>query len=172
MTTRNQVDMDREETAGKLYNVILLRSCLIVMVLFGEAPAHPFCFSSAESEYGVSAVLLRAMAFHESGNNPRAVNYNKDGSYDFGLMQINSGWYSSLGPNRWDRLGDPCYNTRVGAWILARCVQRHGYTWEAVGCYNAKSSSKRIKYAWNIYSSLQRAGRGKAPRKSNIFIAQ
>ena len=92
---------------------------------------------------------------------PSAVNYNKNGSFDYGLMQINSSWYGELGRERWMRLGDACYNVQVGAWILSQCVQRYGYTWAAVGCYNAFSKDKRAVYANRVYRTLEAAARGK-----------
>ncbi|MCL4492143.1 MAG: lytic transglycosylase domain-containing protein [Nitrospirae bacterium] len=144
---------------------------ILAMVLLYATGAYAFCFDEAGSEYRISDDLLRAIAHHESGNNPGAVNYNKNGSYDYGLMQINSGWYSTLGPRRWAGLGNPCFNTKVGAWILSRCIQKHGYTWEAVGCYNAKSKDKRVKYAWRIYNSLKRYGKERSPVKSNMHIS-
>jgi soluble lytic murein transglycosylase-like protein len=144
---------------------------IIGIVLLYAAGTHGFCFDEAGSEYGISAELLRAIARYESGNNPGAVNYNKNGSYDFGLMQINSGWYNMLGPQRWASLGDPCFNTKVGAWILSRCIQKHGYTWEAVGCYNAKSKNKRMKYAWRIYNSLEPSRKERCRVKSNMYIS-
>jgi soluble lytic murein transglycosylase-like protein len=87
----------------------------------------------------------------ESHFNPSAFNCNKNGSFDYGVMQINSWWYKKIGKNLWNDLGNPCTNIKVGAWILAQCIQRYDYNWEAVWCYNAVSKSKRKKYAKKIY---------------------
>jgi soluble lytic murein transglycosylase-like protein len=59
---------------------------------------------------------------------------------------------------RWMALGEPCYNARVGAWILAQCFQSHGYTWEAVGCYNARNKIKRATYARKVMKALEENG--------------
>ena len=96
---------------------------------------------------------------------PSAVNYNKNGSFDYGLMQVNSSWYGELGYERWTRLGDACYNVQVGAWILSQCIQRYGYSWVAVGCYNGVSKDKRAAYANSVYQAL------KIPVRSNRFPA-
>ena len=113
------------------------------------------CFISAGRTYDISPNLLWAIAKVESNFNHGAVNYNKNGSYDYGIMQINSCWYKDLGHDRWMMLADPCYSIYVGAWILKQCISKHGYTWEAVGCYNASSKHKRNKYAWTVYRVLK-----------------
>lgn len=115
-----------------------------------------FCFEEAGRFYGISPELLRAIAEVESNYNPNAINYNSNGSYDFGLMQINSAWARTLGMDNWLRLGDPCFNVMVGAWVLAQCIDRYGYTWEAVGCYNARSPEKRTRYANKVFRALMK----------------
>lgn len=127
-----------------------------IIVLFIVAPAYTFCFEEAGAMYGVSPRLLWAIAKVESGFNPSAVNYNQNGTYDFGVMQINSMWRRSLGKNIWQALGDPCINVKVGAWILAQCIQKHGYTWKAVGCYNASSEYKGMLYIKRVYGELKK----------------
>ena len=47
-------------------------------------------------------------------------------------------------------------NVKVGAWILAQCIARHGYTWKAVGCYNTAPKNKRNAYARKVYDVLVR----------------
>ncbi len=128
----------------------------LVAILFITASAFSFCFDEAGARYGINPDLLRAIAEVESRCNPRAFNQNGDGSYDFGVMQINSRWYTVLGHETWIGLSDPCFNVHVGAWILKGCIDRFGCTWEAVGCYNASSKEKRRQYAWKVYDALKR----------------
>jgi soluble lytic murein transglycosylase-like protein len=92
-----------------------------------------------QSRYQVSSALLYAIARTESGLNPQAIGRNGNGSRDIGLMQINSDLAADAGlPRHHERdLFEPCTNIHVGAWILAGNVSRLGYTWEAVGAYNA-----------------------------------
>jgi len=139
-----------------LKGIILILTLIIIPVSgFG------FCFEEAGELYGISPVLLWAIAGVESDFNPQAVNRNGDGSYDFGVMQINSSWAPILGLDAWLKLGDPCFNVKAGAWILSQCIERHGYTWKAVGCYNARSSEKRAGYANRIYRKLKEIGGGR-----------
>ncbi len=119
-----------------------------------EITSDPFCFGEAERIYGVSAKILWAISRTESGHRPHSVGYNKNGTYDFCHMQINSSWAPVIGQDRWQSLSDPCYCTKIGAWVLAQCIKRNGYTWNAIGCYNANSSDKRTAYAKKIYRTM------------------
>jgi soluble lytic murein transglycosylase-like protein len=140
-------------------SIRLRRNCGLVLLLlffvfYRASCAYSFCFVEAGNEYNLSPDLLWAIAKAESAFDPHALNRNPDGSYDYGLMQINSSWANVLGPDVWASLSDPCQNVKVGAWILSQCVDRFGYTWRAVGCYNATSESKRKLYAARIYRIL------------------
>jgi hypothetical protein len=115
-----------------------------------------FCFEEAGRIHGVSHELLQSVARVESGLNSKAVNINKNGSSDLGLMQINSAWIQTLNLNRDELISNPCYNVMTGAAILRQCIDRYGYTWEAVGCYNAKSKGKRVGYSWKIFRELKK----------------
>ena len=128
----------------------------VILLLSFPALASAFCFEQAGAEYDVSPQLLWSIAKMESGFAPEAVNWNPNGTYDYGLMQINSGWARRLGARVWQSLGDPCTNVKAGAWILAQCFRRYGYTWEAVGCYNASNERKRQEYARKVYAVFKR----------------
>lgn len=129
-------------------------TCLLIISL-ACLPVHAgaFCFEEAGSLYGISPQLLWSIAKTESNFNPRAVNRNSNGTYDYGLMQINSSWAKRLGKT-WNDLGEPCTNVKVGAWVLAQCIQDYGYTWRAVGCYNSRTPSKGDRYAGKVYRVL------------------
>lgn len=125
------------------------------------------CWDKAAARYGVSPQLLYAVARVESNLNPSAVNSShraRTGSYDIGLMQINSRHLPALarfGISEAD-LYDPCTSIMVGAWLLADLFSRHGVTWDAVGAYNAACTqlkgpdcrAARSKYAWLVYRRL------------------
>jgi soluble lytic murein transglycosylase-like protein len=135
---------------------------ILLLSLIATSPivANAACFEEAASRYQVPSVLLKAISRVESAGNPHALNRNKDGSFDIGHMQINSRWLPKLShfgisP---DQLWDPCTNTHVGAWILAQAVRRIGYSWTAVGAYNAGSPEKRDRYARKVSAALKREG--------------
>jgi len=127
-----------------------MRSSIIVtaiaLALGIGARAQAFCFNRAGVMYGISPELLEAIARVESGLDPDAINRNRDGSSDYGLMQINSRWQEKLSGN-WQHLSEPCYNVMVGSWILRQCINRYGYTWDAVACYHTGKGISDLKGA-------------------------
>ena len=114
---------------------------LILSVLFlsvSTAYAQRYCFNRAAFKYGLPVSLIKAVAYTESGFNPQAIDYDNNGTYDYGVMQINTVWYKQLKPY-WNYLADPCYNVMVGSWILYRCVKRFGGIKKGLACYNSGS---------------------------------
>ncbi|MCA8275644.1 lytic transglycosylase domain-containing protein [Burkholderia sp. AU30280] len=144
-----------------------LRRWTVAATLFvacASGAAAKDCFTQAGERHGIDPLLLVAIAKVESSLNPDAINYNRNGTYDIGLMQINSSHLPRLiktGVTRKRLIDEPCTSIDTGASILAGFIERHGYTWNAVGAYNAGSSEKRKparqSYAtkvWREYRAL------------------
>jgi hypothetical protein len=154
---------------GKIRTVLLAALLLVTL----GTDAFPFCFEEAGQQYSINPQILRAIAKVESNFNPAAINMNTNGTYDFGLMQINSSWAATIGKERWKELGDACTNVKTGAWILSMCMNKYGYTWKAIGCYNSQTPDKRDKYAKMVFNQLQHVKpvaqeASYAPLKDNI----
>lgn len=136
---------------------------LFISALFVSFSAHATCFDQASKRYGIHPDLLRAISKVESNGNVKTTNRNRNGSRDIGHMQINDSWLPKLkqfGITE-QSLFDPCTNTLVGAWVLARNFRELGRNWNAIGAYNAKSSEKRKIYASKVNSALQKIRKGK-----------
>ena len=114
------------------------------MLLFFPCTCLGFCFDEAGELYGVSPEVLKAFSYVESNYRADAVNKNNNGSEDRGHMQINSLWERRLGEGWSYLISDPCYCTKVGAWILRQCMDRYGNSWNAIACYNTGRSPEEL----------------------------
>ncbi|ALI05719.1 MULTISPECIES: transglycosylase SLT domain-containing protein [Pseudomonas] len=129
---------------------------------FGMAQAHAWCWSKAGQLHAIEPELLQAIAEVESGLRSDAINHNRDGTRDIGLMQINSihlPRLSTQGITEQRLLDDPCLSVEVGASVLAGFITRYGYNWTAVGAYNAGNSPRRqaarLRYARKVWQRYQ-----------------
>lgn len=139
---------------------------LILLALsISTASARADCIDNAAARAGQDSLLVRAIAWQESGMRADVVRRNRNGTEDIGLMQINSAWLPELA--RWgigrEQLLDACINAYVGSWILARNVVAHGHNWRAVGAYNAVSPHKQLRYANQVYERWLRLQRNASP---------
>jgi len=109
--------------------------------------------------------LLKAISLQESSGRANAFNRNSNGSYDIGLMQINSMWLPTLARHgiSAQHLWDPCVSTLVGAWILSNNFSRLGYNTQGLGAYNAASPHKRELYARQVLRRLPQVVSASSP---------
>jgi soluble lytic murein transglycosylase-like protein len=124
--------------------------------LLATAPAHADCFDEAAKYQKVNPLILRAIAWQESHNQPNAMNKNANGSIDYGLMQINSvhlGQLAQYGIST-TMLMQPCKSVYVAAWHLRQKMNKYGNTWQAVGAYHSETPSLRDQYSRQIINIL------------------
>lgn len=138
---------------------------IVFFVNTGFALANDWhsCLSSTSDKFQIDKSILLAIAQVESNFNSCAVATNKDGSEDLGLMQINSWWLSKLenyGITKEELLSNSCLNLQAGAWILRQNFDDFGFTWKAIGVYNAGTSrnseieKRRQIYAYKVFNAL------------------
>lgn len=151
-----------------LSRFFLMLSCWLLC--FGTAKAY--CFEQAGRRYGLNPTLLEAIGQTESSLRPQATNlthHARTGTYDIGLMQINSSWLPKLAAfGIAEHLREPCQNVMVGAWILANHMRESGFDWNGVGAYNAscrtlsaaQCRTVRADYTWKVYRNWTRAPAG------------
>lgn len=155
----------------KLYLALGISMAFPVMGLATTAHANPMlesksfsnCYYQSAQKYRVPPELLIAISYTESSFNVQAKGVNKGGSQDYGLMQINSTWLPKLKREfgiGLSNLFEPCTNIEVGAWVLAHNIKTYGWTWNAVGAYNARSEDKRAIYIKKVVKNLEKFHRG------------
>ncbi len=111
-------------------------------------------FIEAGKRFGINPKLLQSIAKVESNFNPNAVNLNTNGSVDIGIMQINTihlPLLSQFGIKQKD-LFNPRININFGAFVLAKCLDKHGMTVNGLNCYNGRLENN--PYALNILKQL------------------
>ena len=158
----------------------LLLTALTGIAIAVPAAANATCWEAASQSNGIPVDVLKAVAKTESNFNPKAVNKNSNGSYDIGMMQINSGWLPKLEAFGLTEasLYDACTNLKVGAWILSNNAKKLGWNWNAIGAYNvgcakldaAECDRRRNQYAWKVHTALRKVTDIKAPMP-NAMVA-
>ncbi len=89
--------MEKPREAKRSDPCLFLVLTALLSTGFWGSGVDGFCFQEAGEAYGVSPFLLEAIMVVESQGDAGAINRNSDGSYDFGLMQINSCWAKPWG---------------------------------------------------------------------------
>lgn len=126
------------------------------------------CWDEAARYHGLDPWLLYAVAYVESTHNPNVISKpNRNGTYDIGLMQINSVHLPRL--QRYgitqSTLMDACASTYVGAWIMADNIRRYGWSWQAIAAYNVGSLNTPARaqigrrYAGKVYEAYGKLSR-------------
>ena len=93
------------------------------------------------------------------GGRPALIQPNTNGTFDLGLMQINTIWIGSLaryahmtGPAVTDRLlHDPCFNIANSAAIVRVCLtEAHGNLMVAIGYYHSHTPARSMAYQQKV----------------------
>ncbi len=115
------------------------------------------CITQAAQCFQINPLIIKAIIWQESKNQPQALNVNKNKTVDVGIMQINTVHFSKLKSHGIDeqRLRqDSCANVFSGTWILKQKIERYGYTWDGIGSYHSRTAIHREKYVQNIVSLI------------------
>lgn len=97
------------------------------------------CINLAAVTYYVPAKTIISVLVTEGGQVGMALP-NKNGTFDYGPMQINSIWLlkiAAYGYTQKQIQYDPCINVIVGAWILSREIAHSPDYWQGVGNYHS-----------------------------------
>ncbi|WP_084455907.1 lytic transglycosylase domain-containing protein [Novosphingobium rosa] len=89
---------------------------------------------------------------------------NTNGSYDLGILQINTSWVPSVArlvrrsPDQvrlWLQF-DPCFNAETARWIFLTAIGQTGDFWKAVGAYHSPTPWRQRRYAFSVANHLRR----------------
>lgn len=119
------------------------------------------CINQAAITYHVPAKLILSILAVEGGQVGMA-SPNKNGTYDYGPMQINTIWLPKIkqyGYSQEQIQYDPCANVMVGAWILSQNIADATDLWRGIGGYHSYNPMLNQQYqskVWNVYDLLSR----------------
>jgi len=119
------------------------------------------CINRAAIVYNVPATLIISVLTVEGGEVGMA-SRNKNGTYDYGPMQINTIWLEKIKPYGYTREKiqyDACANVMVGAWILSKNIADSADLWRGVGGYHSYTPHLNHAYGYkvsDIYRMLDR----------------
>ena len=123
-------------------------------------PEAAYCIATASERFNLPPESLLSLALVEGGKSG-TVSANKNGSYDLGMMQVNTVWLNANSPLRdyvsFEKLrSDLCTNVHAAAWILASHLTRTGGDiWRAIGMYHHPSDySRAINYKHKVNRAL------------------
>ncbi|PIE44791.1 MAG: hypothetical protein CSA44_03195 [Gammaproteobacteria bacterium] len=145
--------------------IIILVTILLNFIQPLQAKSLNSCFQEAANKHAIPVEYLLAVSYTESRFKPKVKGHNKNGSKDYGLMQINSIWSKQakhMGYS-WKKITtNPCTNIMFGGQILKDNRKRMGSWSAAIGAYNAgfaktpKAKKRRARY-YNLVMSHKKA---------------
>ena len=115
------------------------------------------CINQAAIAYHVPATLILSVLAVEGGAVGLA-SANKNGTVDYGPMQINSIWLSKIrlyGYTQHQLQYDPCVNVKVGAWILSQNIANAATTWRGAGSYHSHTAILNQQYQTKVSEVYQ-----------------
>lgn len=125
-------------------------------VLINDVPIS--CINHASTTYHVPVSLILSVMRQENGCNGQAVK-NKNGSYDLGVMQVNTSWLPTLSHYRYSREDlqfNPCKNVMVATWILATNIAKGDTLWSGTADYHSHTPKYNTAYLKSIYKNYQK----------------
>ena len=117
---------------------------------FEELAPYKQCILGATSHFRLHPALVLAILKTEGGK-PGLVNTNnRNGTADYGPMQVNDIWIDDLQAAGFAATPevlthDVCFNVYVGTWILANEIFTAGEFWHGVGNYNTGHDGHKRK---------------------------
>jgi hypothetical protein len=118
------------------------------MSFITHVPVPLSCITSAAIIYHVPVKVIISILQVEGGK-PGKIEWNKNGTYDMGPMQINSSWLPELnrhGITKNEMIFDPCTNIKVGTWILAQAIASENNLLTGIGNYNSHTKQHNQSY--------------------------
>lgn len=125
-------------------------------VMINDVPID--CLNRAAVVHHVPAMVILSVIKMENAKNGEA-SINKNGTVDYGVMQINSVWLPKIagyGYSKDDIQYNACKNVFVGTWILSQSIAESKNLWVGIGNYHSHTFSHNLDYRNSIYKRYKK----------------
>ena len=125
----------------------------MIPVMINDVPID--CINHAAIIYHVPATVILSVMKKENGRNGEA-NRNKNGTFDYGVMQINSIWLpriAAYGYTKNDLQFNACKNVQVATWIIGQSMASGKSLWSGVANYHSRTPAYNHPYKNSLYVS-------------------
>ncbi|MCT4575013.1 MAG: lytic transglycosylase domain-containing protein [Alphaproteobacteria bacterium] len=121
------------------------------------------CIISSAAAYNIPSSAIYAIMEAEGGKTGQ-LSKNSNGSYDLGLMQINTLWLPELAKHwgiteteaAYVLVNDTCANINVASWILKKKInEANGSMIKGISYYHSRTPKHGIKYAKRILNIMK-----------------
>jgi len=143
-----------------LLKVVVAQEVVVLPVYYElktieEEDEIEYCFAVNSERFGIPVEIYRAIARVESSFNPLAINYNRNGTVDIGLMQINASTARHYGYSP-EQVWDICTNVEVASLKLLDCYKEFGDSFLTIGCYHSKTPRYMRRYIFRVEKAFYR----------------
>ena len=128
----------------------------MIPVMINDVPVD--CINRAAVTYHVPATIILSIIKKENGKNGDAIR-NKNGTFDYGVMQINSIWLPKIlayGYTQKDLQFNACKNVAVGTWIISQNMGNKDLLWKSIANYHSRTLSHNTPYQKSIYQAYKK----------------
>jgi soluble lytic murein transglycosylase-like protein len=115
------------------------------------------CINQAAITYYIPAKVIISVIATEGGD-VGVARQNKNGTYDYGPMQINSSWLPTIKKYGYtEKLlrYDPCVNVMAGTWILSTKITQSRDYWSGVANYHSFTPNLNARYKLKVLNYYQ-----------------
>ncbi len=115
------------------------------------------CINQAAVTYYVPAKVIISVIATEGGD-VGVAHPNKNGTYDYGPMQVNSSWLPKIRKYGYTQellQYDPCVNVMAGTWILSTKIVQSTDFWRGVANYHSFTPTLNARYKMKVINYYQ-----------------
>lgn len=131
----------------KIFGITCMTLCFVIPT---NVYANNYtCWDYVGKKFNLDPWLLLSIALTESSFQNGIKSKNSNGSYDLGLMQINTihkTFFEKRGLSQYDLQYDSCKNVIAAGFLLRQSINKYGYNIDGIGGYHSNTPKLRRAY--------------------------